>query len=237
MDYTSLLINNGTEFSFLSPGALPFTPNPPPSNDEVTQTIFFDMSRPNATTWAANGTGLPFEVYEETDPLIWEDVWTDVQEEIEQGQGEFVDSPLLMAHSVAVIPTLGSVVDLVFVVKGNGPPHPIHKHFNPFWVIGQGTGAFNWSSVAEAYEAIPESFNLVNPPRRDGYNTPPASAATGGSWLALRCMCSSYLACSHTDSLSHRYRRECGPTDNPLPYLSACSWWYACQYVPSIFSS
>ncbi len=61
------------------------------------------------------------------------------------------------------------------------------QHFNKFWVTGSGTGLFTWSSVAEAAAEIPENFNFVNPPVRDGFNTPVAKSASGGSWLALRC--------------------------------------------------
>jgi FtsP/CotA-like multicopper oxidase with cupredoxin domain len=59
----------------------------------------------------------------------------------------------------------------------------MHKHFNKFWMIGQGTGNFVWNSVAEAIAAQPASFNLNNPPLRDGFNTPPAD---DGSWMVMR---------------------------------------------------
>ena len=42
----------------------------------------------------------------------------------------------------------------------------MHKHYNQFWVIGQGQGEWNYSSVAEAAAAMPENFNFVNPPVR-----------------------------------------------------------------------
>jgi FtsP/CotA-like multicopper oxidase with cupredoxin domain len=94
------------------------------------------------------------------------------------------------AHSDHIIATRnGSWVDLV-VVSGIGPsnpaqpPHPIHKHGNKGYVIGGGNGMFNWSSVAEAQKAQPEAFNLVNPPYRDGFVTPPVLFAP--AWVAFR---------------------------------------------------
>ena len=76
-------------------------------------------------------------------------------------------------------------VDIVMIVSTPiQPPHPIHKHSNKFFVIGQGKGPFNYSSVAEAMEDIPESFNLRNPQIRDTFITP--AADTGPSWLAIR---------------------------------------------------
>lgn len=64
------------------------------------------------------------------------------------------------------------------------PLHPIHKHSNKHFIIGQGNGTFNWSSVAEAVQAIPDSFNLQTPQYRDTYNTP--VPINGPTWLALR---------------------------------------------------
>ncbi|THC97792.1 hypothetical protein EYZ11_002708 [Aspergillus tanneri] len=99
-------------------------------------------------------------------------------------------SPLLFDPSAAKtdlsIKTLnGTWVDLVFhVVSSLQPPHPIHKHSNKFFVIGQGNGAWKYSSVAEAMKVIPESFNLKNPQIRDTFVTPPA--ATGPTWLVIR---------------------------------------------------
>ncbi|KAL3467489.1 multicopper oxidase-domain-containing protein [Aspergillus heterothallicus] len=79
----------------------------------------------------------------------------------------------------------GTWVDLVFDVDGDlQPPHPIHKHSNKFFVIGQGEGKWSYSSVAEAAQIIPESFNLKNPQIRDTFITPPSEA--GPTWLALR---------------------------------------------------
>lgn len=79
----------------------------------------------------------------------------------------------------------GTWVDLVFdVANALQPPHPIHKHSNKFFVIGQGEGKWNYSSVAEAMHYIPENFNFKTPQIRDTFATPPA--ATGPTWLAIR---------------------------------------------------
>ncbi|KAK3365614.1 Cupredoxin [Lasiosphaeria ovina] len=76
-------------------------------------------------------------------------------------------------------------VDLVFLsTTVPMPPHPIHKHGNKMWLLGQGSGPFKWATVAEAAKAIPQSFNLVNPPRRDSFVTPPAN--TDVAWMAVR---------------------------------------------------
>ncbi|KAL4742189.1 Cupredoxin [Aspergillus similis] len=77
-------------------------------------------------------------------------------------------------------------VDIVFNISGaNQPPHPMHKHSNKYFVIGEGGTPFTWSSVAEAMKEIPENFNFVNPQLRDTYPTPFVPGATG-VWLAIR---------------------------------------------------
>ncbi|KAJ5676646.1 uncharacterized protein N7477_002279 [Penicillium maclennaniae] len=76
-------------------------------------------------------------------------------------------------------------VDLVLQINSPiQPAHPIHKHSNKHFLIGQGNGTFTWSSVAEAMQAIPGSFNLVNPPYKD--TTPTPAAVTGPTWSVIR---------------------------------------------------
>lgn len=76
-------------------------------------------------------------------------------------------------------------IDLIIQVDSPAQPaHPIHKHSNKHFAIGQGLGNFTWASVAEAMQSIPESFNLINPPIKD--TTPTPATGTGPSWLALR---------------------------------------------------
>ncbi|KAE8343968.1 hypothetical protein BDV24DRAFT_172300 [Aspergillus arachidicola] len=99
-------------------------------------------------------------------------------------------TPLLFNRSSIptkyTITTLNNTwVDLIVnVTTGGQPPHPIHKHSNKYFVIGSGSGAFRYHSVAEAVKDIPQSFNLCNPQMRDTFFSPPADA--GPSWLAIR---------------------------------------------------
>ncbi|KAJ5625101.1 hypothetical protein N7510_001410 [Penicillium lagena] len=76
-------------------------------------------------------------------------------------------------------------IDFILQVTTLGQPrHPIHKHSNKHFVIGQGNGTFNYSSVAEAMQFIPDSFNLKTPQYRDTSPTPlPLNEPT---WLAIR---------------------------------------------------
>lgn len=75
----------------------------------------------------------------------------------------------------------GSTVDIIFENYANAM-HPFHKHNHKAWIIGQGTGYFRWKNVATAIKESPESFNLVDPPLRDG-----ARLAAGlGSWTVIR---------------------------------------------------
>jgi FtsP/CotA-like multicopper oxidase with cupredoxin domain len=77
-------------------------------------------------------------------------------------------------------------IDLIFTSSNTPPqpPHPIHKHSNKAFIIGQGTGAWNWSTVAEAQAALPQNFNTVNPPYRDGFLVPGADVVP--TWLVVR---------------------------------------------------
>lgn len=76
-------------------------------------------------------------------------------------------------------------VDLVLINPGPlAPAHPIHKHSNKGYIIGSGIGAFNWSSVSAAAAVIPQNFNFVSPPPRDGFTIPPATG--NATWMAVR---------------------------------------------------
>lgn len=100
-----------------------------------------------------------------------------------------------------ILPLMQSVVDLVLQSNPRNPPHPIHKHGTPAYIIGQGPGAFNWSSVAEAIAASPTSFNLVDPPLRDGFLT--IAATTDFSWTVIR-----YKAPVNTVTFMHCHINE-----------------------------
>ncbi|KAJ5991880.1 Laccase abr2 [Penicillium sp. IBT 35674x] len=78
----------------------------------------------------------------------------------------------------------GTWVDLIIQVGTPlQPSHPIHKHSNKHFVIGQGNGTFTWDTVAEAILETPSSFNLINPPIRDTSGTPLNIIPT---WMVLR---------------------------------------------------
>lgn len=78
----------------------------------------------------------------------------------------------------------GDWVDIIMHSPGPvAQPHPIHKHSNKFFMIGQGAGNFSWSNVAEAYAANSSLFNFNNPPYLDGYTT---IAALGDVWTVFR---------------------------------------------------
>lgn len=88
-------------------------------------------------------------------------------------------------NNVTITTLTGEWIDLVVqALSFPMPPHPIHKHGNKMWQIGSGQGIFNYSSVAEAVQHIPESFNLVDPPKRDTLATPAANAAP--AWMVVR---------------------------------------------------
>ncbi|KAL4909844.1 hypothetical protein BDW74DRAFT_186265 [Aspergillus multicolor] len=96
----------------------------------------------------------------------------------------FNASAIPYPHSVSTMNN--TWVDIVFNVSGETPPpHPMHKHSNKYFVIGEGGGPFTWSSVAEAMEEVPEYFNFVSPQIRDTYPTPFIPRSTG-TWLAIR---------------------------------------------------
>lgn len=76
-------------------------------------------------------------------------------------------------------------VDLIIKIAGPiAQPHPIHKHANKFYVIGAGTGSFNFSSVAAAASAGFFTPNLANPPYLDGYTSTPSEGAD--AWMVFR---------------------------------------------------
>ncbi|KAL2173558.1 multicopper oxidase [Thermothelomyces heterothallicus CBS 202.75] len=85
----------------------------------------------------------------------------------------------------------GSWVDLILQVASlpgdeMAFQHVMHKHGSKTWRIGSGVGPWNYSSVAEAVEAEPGSFNLVNPGYRDTWMTVFATEPTGGYWTVYR---------------------------------------------------
>ncbi|GAB1217854.1 hypothetical protein ATERTT37_007097 [Aspergillus terreus] len=132
---------------------------------EVTQTYVLDIDHYHASyRWTLGNSSLPM-ILEESTPLLFD--------------------PSAAQRDLSIETLNGTWVDLIFrVVKPLQPPHPFHKHSNKFFVIGQGNGYWNYSSVAEAMKSIPGSFNFDTPQIRDTYYTPPAT--TTATWLAIR---------------------------------------------------
>lgn len=79
----------------------------------------------------------------------------------------------------------GTWVDLVLLADTFPMPgHPVHKHGNKMYKIGAGDGPFRWSSVDDAVRERPELFNLVDPPRADGFSSP--RAVDDYAWTVVR---------------------------------------------------
>lgn len=163
MGYGSEMINGGIELKPASLVPYPDSVRPPADADKV---IVMELSRPGATVNVLNKD--PFYPFLELqEPLLF-------------------NASRAATLSPNIVPSypVGTVVDLVFVVNGVSPPHSIHKHGNKAFIIGRGSGAWNYTSVAEAQAANPGSFNLNNPPLRDGFLTDPALGTT--TWLVIR---------------------------------------------------
>ncbi|KAH8669026.1 multicopper oxidase [Xylariales sp. PMI_506] len=145
-------------------GVVPYPPSPIPQDVDATYKV--NMGSDQALNiWAFNVTHRP-QSEDDATPLL------------------FAPQPGLQDNHTVTVPSDASWVDYVMQVAAGQPPHPVHIHGRHFYVLGSGSGAFNWSTVAEAAAAVPESFNLVNPPLRDTYPTP--SSAAAASWLVLR---------------------------------------------------
>ncbi|KAJ5908082.1 hypothetical protein N7495_000764 [Penicillium taxi] len=146
----------------------PLVPDQPRDNPD--QTYILSSGRlQKAWEWSLNGDNSYKLELEAQRPLLW--------------------NPEKADDSALVIGTKNNTwVDIIFAMTGQAntlqPPHPLHKHSNRVYVLGSGSGSFNWTSVAEAAQAIPDSFNLINPPIRDTFTTP--AAVAGQSWMAIR---------------------------------------------------
>ncbi|KAJ5970281.1 Multicopper oxidase type 2 [Penicillium vulpinum] len=135
-----------------------------PSND-IAQTFFLNIDQVGtAFRWRLGNTSYGLEL-EEAQPLLFN------QNSIPQD---------------LIIRTKNDTwIDLVLQTDTIlQPPHPIHKHSNKHFIIGQGNGTFNWGSVAEAVQIVPGNFNLQTPQYRDTFHTLPA--VTGPTWTVIR---------------------------------------------------
>lgn len=140
---------------------------PYPVGQKADQTFILSLSNTEGVgyMWALNGTSEPMSL-DNNVPILF------------QPQPNLVNN--------LTITTLNNTwVDIIFqVAHVPQPSHPIHKHGNKMWLIGSGKGLFNYTSVAEAIKVIPQSFNLVDPPRRDGFAT--LDSPSSPTWIAVR---------------------------------------------------
>ncbi|KAK3326870.1 multicopper oxidase [Apodospora peruviana] len=144
----------------------PFPPEPIPQKADKTYKLHLRLVGPG---WAVNETPFP------------------LSEDNNMGQPTLFQPPLagIDNKNLTITTENGTWVDLVFITATIPmPAHPIHKHGNKMRMIGFGGGDFKWDSVDEAIKDVPENFNLVDPPKRDGFATP--QAVTGPTWMAVR---------------------------------------------------
>jgi FtsP/CotA-like multicopper oxidase with cupredoxin domain len=144
----------------------------PPAN-EVNATYIVDMGRYGANwEWTLNNKSTWALSLDNQAPLL------------------FTDSPSTAGNDSLTIRTYNNTwIDIILQVtlgpqNPAQPPHPIHKHSNKGYLIGSGTGAFNYSSVAEAIRHIPQSFNISTAVMRDSFTTP--AILFDPAWVALR---------------------------------------------------
>lgn len=170
---------NQTSTPFISEAGLALSPNvtfynqaeqkayPPfPVGQKADQTFILNMGNTAAGyLWSLNGTSQPLAL-DTSNPVLF--------------------SPKPNEMNNLTISTLNNTwIDIIFVAaQFPQPAHPIHKHSVKMWLIGSGQGAFNFSSIEEAMKVIPQNFNLVDPPRRDGFAT--VGALAGPTWTAVR---------------------------------------------------
>ncbi|KAH7082931.1 multicopper oxidase-domain-containing protein [Paraphoma chrysanthemicola] len=147
-----------------------FPPQFPQPAPEVSQTFLLRMGTVgNSYTWALNSTPLAHPTLDNfSPPLLYQP-----------------PDAKIPGGNITIVTKNDTWVDLVFITtQPQQPPHPIHKHSNRAFILGAGEGMFNWTSVAQAAAVIPQNFNLVTPPYRDGFVVPPSGLQP--SWLAIR---------------------------------------------------
>jgi hypothetical protein len=142
----------------------PFPAIAPPQKAD--HTLIWDVGKPINRVWSLNLDGNPF--------LPWR----------EQETPAIIDPQPFLDANVAAFLAYGEVIDVIIRIPPGNPTHPFHKHDAKAFVIGEGPGAFTWSSVAEAQEAVPQFFNLETPTLRDTFGT--IAAFVQPAWLAIR---------------------------------------------------
>jgi len=164
------LTNTTTVVPFMPLKAAP-VPAEKCNSDAADRTFFFNLhklpNQPDAYRWTLQGNTAYDMSRDDGTPLLYKDPSTIEESDIvkKTNYGEWVD---------IIMQTTGPLAQ----------PHAMHKHANKFFMIGQGMGTFNWSSVAEAVAYNASMFNFDNPPFVDGYTT---LAAEGSStWTVFR---------------------------------------------------
>lgn len=161
-------VNTTAIVPFSAPAAAPFPAMQvsPTADRSIMLNLRKDPASGNAWQWDAAGNTSYLHDNDDNTPLLYQD-------------------PATVPESATIYKTkMGQWIDLIMTTAGPiAQPHPMHKHANKFFVIGQGQGPFNWSSVAEA-QAAGVRFNLVNPPYVDGYTTLPGERTD--TWTVLR---------------------------------------------------
>lgn len=147
-----------------SPSVIPFNPSlaaplvPEEFSKTADKTFKFNLQKLAGSTdayrWSLAGNTAYDMSNDEGTPLLYKD-------------------PSTVPESDIVKKTnMGDWVDIIMQTTGPlAQPHPIHKHSNKFFVVGQGIGSFNWSSVADAYAYNASMFNFDSPPYVDGFTT------------------------------------------------------------------
>ncbi|GAB0134729.1 hypothetical protein EsDP_00003087 [Epichloe bromicola] len=148
--------------------AYPFPPQPIAQKADETHILNMRFIN-NTYTWALNTTSLsPATLEQEIPPALFDPAAT-----------------IAKHDNVTIVTKYGTWIDLVlFASVLNMPAHPIHKHGVKMFVLGRGTGSFRWKSAEDAIKEVPESFNLVNPPRRDTVPSTPTAQNVG--WVVVR---------------------------------------------------
>ena len=138
----------------------PFPARPPPQTSD--HTLRFAIKNPQPSVWLLASE--PHQGFrQQLPPILW-------------------NEPSMGPTTFGGLQN-GSTVDIIFENHA-WAMHPFHKHNHKTWIIGTGTGYFQWKDVASAIKEVPGSFNLVDPPLRDG-----ARLAGGeGSWTVIRYM-------------------------------------------------
>ncbi|GKZ75283.1 hypothetical protein AnigIFM50267_004312, partial [Aspergillus niger] len=108
---------------------VPFPPIPPAS--DVDRTYILNIHMYNASyRWVLGNDSYPLSLEHLSTPVLYNISSIPVQ---------------------YTLPTYNDTwIDIIFNITVDEPQHPLHKHSNKFFVIGEGTGPWTYSSVADA---------------------------------------------------------------------------------------